>query len=98
LKLGSIGAQLGETINEFSSDPTLSGNSNLAIPTEAAVKGYVDNSILASRTSEVMFDAVISVGQIKTLQSELLVSSYEILTIPDTAEYTISQGAVHQVL
>jgi hypothetical protein len=42
LKLGSIGAQLGETINEFSSDVTLSGNSNLAIPTEAAVKGYVD--------------------------------------------------------
>jgi hypothetical protein len=49
LKLGSIGAQLGETINEFSSDPTLSGNSNLAIPTEAAVKSYVDTSIIADR-------------------------------------------------
>ncbi len=43
LRLGSIGAQLGETINEFSSDTTLSGNSNLAVPTEAAVKTYVDN-------------------------------------------------------
>lgn len=40
LKLGSIGAQLGEQINEFSSDATLSGNSNLAVPTEAAVRGY----------------------------------------------------------
>lgn len=42
LKLGSIGAQLGETINEFSSDTTLGGNSNLAVPTEYAVKTYVD--------------------------------------------------------
>lgn len=42
LRLGSIGAQLGETINEFSSDDTLSGNSNLAVPTEYAVRQYVD--------------------------------------------------------
>lgn len=42
LRLGSIGAQLGETINEFSSDVTLSGDSNMAIPTEHAVKTYVD--------------------------------------------------------
>ena len=41
LKLGSIGAQLGETINEFSSDATLSGNSNAAVPTEYAVREYV---------------------------------------------------------
>jgi hypothetical protein len=40
LRLGSIGAQLGEQINEFSSDATLSGNSNVAVPTEAAVRGY----------------------------------------------------------
>jgi hypothetical protein len=43
LRLGSIGAQLGETINEFSSDDTMSGNSNLAVPTEYAVKTYVDS-------------------------------------------------------
>ena len=40
LKLGSIGAQLGELISEFSSDATLSGNSNVAVPTEYAVKQY----------------------------------------------------------
>lgn len=40
LRLGSIGAQLGELVNEFSSDDTLSGNSNVAVPTEAAVRGY----------------------------------------------------------
>lgn len=43
LRLGSIGAQLGEQINEFSSDATMSGNSNLAVPTEYAVKSYVDS-------------------------------------------------------
>ena len=42
LRLGSIGAQLGESINEFSADGTLSGNSNTAVPTEQAVKTYVD--------------------------------------------------------
>lgn len=45
LRLGSIGAQLGETINEFSSDGTLSGNSNSAVPTEQAVKTYVDTQL-----------------------------------------------------
>lgn len=45
LKLGSIGAQLGETINEFSADATLGGASpsNQAVPTEYAVKTYTDN-------------------------------------------------------
>jgi len=40
LQLGSIGAQLGATINEFSLDETLSGNSNTAVPTEFAIVGY----------------------------------------------------------
>jgi hypothetical protein len=40
LRLGSIGAQLGELVNEFSSDSTLSGNSNSAVPTEQAVRQY----------------------------------------------------------
>jgi hypothetical protein len=48
LRLGSIGAQLGETINEFSSDPTLADNSNLAIPTEYAVKTYADTKVAKS--------------------------------------------------
>ncbi len=35
----------GTYINEFSTDTTLSGNSDDAIPTEKAVKAYVDDSI-----------------------------------------------------
>src|SRR6056300_1282140 len=40
LQLGSIGAELGATINEFSTDETLSGDANSAVPTERAVVGY----------------------------------------------------------
>ena len=45
LQLGSIGAQLGAAINEFSTDGTLSQNSNEKCPTQAAVKTYVDTNI-----------------------------------------------------
>jgi len=40
LQLGSIGAELGATINEFSTDETLSNDSNSAAPTERAIVGY----------------------------------------------------------
>jgi len=42
LRLGSIGAQIGESISEFSSDVTLSANSNNKCPTQKATKTYVD--------------------------------------------------------
>jgi len=41
LQLGSIGAELGATINEFSTDETLAGDSNTAVSTERAVRGYL---------------------------------------------------------
>tara|TARA_B100001109_G_scaffold239841_1_gene222659 strand:- start:1333 stop:5997 length:4665 start_codon:yes stop_codon:yes gene_type:complete len=41
LRLGSIGAELGAAINEFSTDETLGGNSNNAVPTENAMLGYM---------------------------------------------------------
>jgi hypothetical protein len=48
----------GATVNEFSTDGTLSGNSDSAIPTEKAVKAYVDASnpdILIGQTPNYMF-------------------------------------------
>ena len=41
LQLGSIGAELGATINEFSTDETFSGDANTAVPTERAVRGFL---------------------------------------------------------
>ena len=42
LRLGAIGAQLGATIDEFSTDGTLTQNSDEKVPTQKAVKTYVD--------------------------------------------------------
>ena len=50
LRLGSLGGQIGVAINEFSNDGTLAGNSDTAVPTEQAVKTYVDSNILSART------------------------------------------------
>ena len=41
LQLGSIGAELGATINEFSTDESFAGDVNTAVPTERAVRGFL---------------------------------------------------------
>lgn len=43
---GDLILEIGTAVNEFSTDGTLGGNSDLAIPTEQAVKTYVDNAVL----------------------------------------------------
>ena len=48
LRLGAIGGQVGEAINEFSSDQFLSGNSNSACPTEFAVRGFVTRGAMGN--------------------------------------------------
>ena len=52
LRLGSIGAQLGAAINEFSTDGTMAQNSNEKVPTQAAVVTYVStlNSVSSDFT------------------------------------------------
>ena len=53
--MGSIGAQLGAQINEFSTDPTMSQNSNEKVPTQAAVRQFVESqdasTLLAAQNS-----------------------------------------------
>jgi hypothetical protein len=72
LRLGSIGAQLGEQINEFSSDVTMSGNSNIAVPTEYAVKTYVDTSVAAVSGSSGLGAKVSKSGD--TMTGQLILS------------------------
>ena len=43
LQLGSVGGLIGAQVNEFSTDGTLSQNSNVKVPTQQAVKTYVDS-------------------------------------------------------
>jgi hypothetical protein len=47
LRLGSIGAQLGAQIDEFSTDGTMSQNSPIKVPTQSAVVTYVASKISA---------------------------------------------------
>lgn len=105
LKLGSIGAQLGETINEFSSDATLSGNSNTAVPTEYAVKTYADaakqevidyvDTGLAQANS---LPLISTVSTDKALAANRMTFSMNTLTITGASVYTIQTGAYHFVM
>ena len=49
LRLGAIGGQVGEAINEFSSDESLAGNSNTACPTEFAVRGFLTRAKMGTK-------------------------------------------------
>ena len=96
LRLGSIGAQLGEAINEFSSDAELSGNSNLAVPTEAAVKTYVDNQFSnAAQTDIPFYGDTVAVSE--TLSNRMRFSMGT-LTIPDGVTYTLGTNGFHYVM
>ena len=44
LQLGSIGASLGATINEFSTDKTMAGDSITSVPVENAIVGYTQRN------------------------------------------------------
>lgn len=49
--LTGIGFSVGVVVSEFSSDGTLSGNSNTTVPTEQAVKTYVDTQTSSAVSS-----------------------------------------------
>jgi hypothetical protein len=42
---GALKLKTGVAVNQFSSDRTLGGNSDLTVPTEKAVKAYIDSQI-----------------------------------------------------
>ena len=56
---GSLELDNGTDVNEFSTDGTLSGNSNTAVPTEYAVKTYVDNnsSLWTESSSDIYYSS-----------------------------------------
>ena len=74
LRLGTIGAQLGASINEFSTDVTLGGDfsRDTACPTQLAVKTYVDSQTGSSigRTAQLVgVSALESTGTTATVTS-----------------------------
>jgi hypothetical protein len=49
---GTLKLQAGATVSELSTDGTLAGSSDTALPTEKAVKTYVDNKVAARPDSD----------------------------------------------
>ena len=58
--LSSLGFSAGVVINEFSSDATLAGNSIQAVPTEGAVKTYVDTAVANGAGAQDVYKSVLS--------------------------------------
>lgn len=81
----SIGFSAGESINEFSSDGTLADASTSAVPTESAVKTYVDTAIanfdsvgnfsLAASTIDTDDSSAITITPAVTMSSDLTVDN-----------------------
>ena len=62
--LTALGFNTGQTISEFSSDATLADASTAAVPTESAVKTYVDTSISnINSLSNVTFTGLVTLQQ-----------------------------------
>ena len=92
LRLGSVGGLIGASINEFSTDTTLGQNSNNKVPTQAAVKGYVDTVNYITPTggtlgvvgiltaNSAVFAGNISVGGVLTYEDVTNVDSVGIIT------------------
>ena len=87
LQLGSITAgKQGATINEFSTDGTFADNSDTSVPTEKAVKTYVDGKVAGSNT--------IIVGTAPN-QSQVKVTGTGIAS--DTIDFDIHGNTVSQI-
>jgi ribosome-associated translation inhibitor RaiA len=83
---GKVKLEQGTAINEFSTDSNLTDNSNLAIPTERAVKTYVDsqinqaNQVIASKANSSDLTAQIS-QVIQSFQTEINNAKSEIQSL-----------------
>ena len=58
LSNSGLALENGARINEFSTDGTLSGNSDVAVPTERAVKTYVDDVTSGSSSKTIVIPSV----------------------------------------
>ena len=58
--LSSLGFSAGVVINEFSNDATLAGNSIQAVPTENAVKTYIDTAVSNGAGAQDVYKSILS--------------------------------------
>jgi len=77
-------------INEFSTDGTLTDNSNLAVPTEQAVKTYVDNEV-TNKDLQSAYEAGNTITTDVT-NGNLIVTGTESATFSNTSGVSITGG------
>ena len=97
LQLGSIGGLIGASINEFSTDGTLSQNSNDKCPTQAAVKSYVDSLSAVSGNFTVGGNLTVS-GTTTTVNSTELSIADSQIDLRTGNNVTAGDGGVRVVL
>ena len=93
LRLGAIGAQLGETINEFSSDSTLSSNSVSKVPTQSAVTVYVGNQFTNRGYSSYSISFGNSTVNAAITNTSIRVGNSTINTVINTTAFSTSANA-----
>lgn len=62
-KLASLVLPSGSTVTEFSTDTTMGGSSNSAVPTEGATKEYIDNRTLSTDSHQEWLPCVFHIEQ-----------------------------------
>jgi len=99
----------GATINEFSTDGTLAGNSDTAVPTEKAVKTYVDSGLGSANTMPYTYktanytattsDGVITCNGTFTVNTPATQKTGQVLTIKNwgTGVITINPDASDKI-
>ena len=98
---GNFSLKNGGAINEFSTDTTLGGNSDLAVPTEKSVKTYIDNrvpqiynKIINLSSAQILAGSAIDVADAPGANKRIQVLSASIFYSYGTITYTGQNGTV----
>ncbi len=87
---GDLVLSLGATIDEFSTDGTLAGNSDIACPTEQASKTYIDNRRRIIQF--VVFDSGTSVATGNGVEAMAILADWNGLDLQDAIANVHTQG------
>ena len=96
LQLGAIGGLIGASINEFSTDGTMSQNSNAKCPTQAAVRTYIANQ--TGFTNDISFSKGIVVTGISTFSGNVSIGgtlTYLDVTNVDSVGLVTARNGIH---
>lgn len=96
---GSVTLNAGTNVNEFSNDNTLGGNSAIAVPTEQAVKGYVDGQVTTINAaieaeSVVRENAEAAITAAYEADDAAITAAYGAADAAITAAYTAADAAI----